>query len=327
MTERVTQPQDSRISQYTPSNEAVFLALLPHAPQMYMVYRQCEHVARHGDTYTVAELAATMHVSPRSVSFCLRALRELGLIETITTKDRKHSFVSIAFPAPDDVLEALGNGTISFDWKTRQVLGYGRPRHDLAASVSTSAASVSTSETPKPNDSKQLTILDQPETGEGTFSALSVVSITSNDLKIKSIASNTRESAPKIGRPKADWSADPDQPAILEIFKYWQDTFGFHERSLTAERRKYLKTLIGRKYPLDRMKRAIDNTRASAWQMGDNDRNQPYNDVEHIFRNEARADQRAAMVPRPGASVTKSPFHPSTRDMTNPNKQQGGRRF
>ncbi len=312
---------DPRLSQYRPSNEAVFEALRGY-PMLYLVYRHLEYLAVRGGAFTNAELAEELHVSPRTVSFCVATLDKLRLVEAM--KSGGKTFVALAIPAPDDVLEALTTGRTLVDMKSRKVDGWTPASRGRRQRLGVDA-SVYASETPNPLAVKQLDILGEPKTEE-TPKDDHPTSITSNALK-RPTNRIAISGGPKIRRRAVTTDDLPNQPeydAVLKVFRHWQHVFNYQHRDLTIDRWPYLQKLVAAGYPLDRMMRAVDNTKRWPDKMGQNRWKKYFTEVRDIFKDATTVDELADWQP----PVTQTQFQASTRDVSNPDrKQTGGQRF
>ena len=98
--------------------------------------------------------------------------------------------------------------------------------------------------------------------------------------------------------------ADRGEDIVEEVFLFWRDTMGKKSNTtLTAERKKKIQARIKSGYKLEDFKQAIINCSQTPHNMGQNDRNQPFNDIELICRTdtylEKFRDSNAAMAAAP----------------------------
>ncbi|STX50472.1 Uncharacterised protein [Legionella busanensis] len=85
-------------------------------------------------------------------------------------------------------------------------------------------------------------------------------------------------------------SKEESVPAIQEIFKYWQTTMKYPRAKLDKKRRKRIKEALAL-YSKEELKSAIDGCANTPYNMGQNDRNQVYNDIELIFRDSTHIER------------------------------------
>ena len=110
---------------------------------------------------------------------------------------------------------------------------------------------------------------------------------------------------------------------IDAIFDYWKLRFNHPRARLDKKRRTKIRLRLEDGYTLDDLKLAIDGCRASPFHLGQNDRNQVYDDIELICRdaphvdrfialgeklNEKRAEQQRQVEERQQTNVR--PFRP-----------------
>jgi len=77
-------------------------------------------------------------------------------------------------------------------------------------------------------------------------------------------------------------SADTD---VVEIFNYWKQVMGKQGNTLLSQKRKKKIEARLKEYPIDEIKRAIDNCKLSPHHQGQNDQGTVYDDIELICRN------------------------------------------
>lgn len=77
---------------------------------------------------------------------------------------------------------------------------------------------------------------------------------------------------------------------VKEVFEYWQVVMGKQKSTLTPERQKKIEDRLYSR-SVDEVKLAIDGCRGSPHNMGQNDRNTEFNDIELICRNETKLEQ------------------------------------
>lgn len=108
--------------------------------------------------------------------------------------------------------------------------------------------------------------------------------------------------------------APPASADARELHAYWQHAMAFPDRSLTTDRLRHLHARLREGMTVAKGKRAIDGCRASPFHMGDNDRAQPYNEIENIFRNAKRVDEMCARA-EAGAGVRTSALSPDVEKL------------
>jgi len=86
---------------------------------------------------------------------------------------------------------------------------------------------------------------------------------------------------------------------ITEIFMYWQNVTNHPKAKLDKKRRNKIKDALKLGYEVDDLRKAIDGCANTPFNMGQNDRNQKYDDLglilrdaDHIDRFMANADQK-----------------------------------
>ena len=72
---------------------------------------------------------------------------------------------------------------------------------------------------------------------------------------------------------------------VLAVFDYWRVTLNHPQSILDNKRRKAIAARIKEGYSVDKIKRAIDGCKASAWHQGKNNRQTVYDDIELICRD------------------------------------------
>ena len=87
------------------------------------------------------------------------------------------------------------------------------------------------------------------------------------------------------------------KPEIEEVFAYWQQAMGKGTATLTPQRRDKIRTRLKDGYTVEQLQAAIDGCRASPHNMGDNDRNRPFNDLELILRNSTNVEKFMEIAP------------------------------
>lgn len=104
-------------------------------------------------------------------------------------------------------------------------------------------------------------------------------------------------------------SVDPGRPAgvVEEIFKYWQAELKHLQSVLDDKRRKVITARIKEGYTKERIMQAIRGIKLSPHNMGQNDRNTKFDDIELICRCGANVDRFADMVPATQPVKTEPP--------------------
>ena len=80
-----------------------------------------------------------------------------------------------------------------------------------------------------------------------------------------------------------------NQAAIEEVFSDWKTVMEYPTRRLTPARRRFISGRL-RHYSVEQLKQVIRIVAKDAWWRGKNNRNQPYDDIVNIFRNDDRVD-------------------------------------
>lgn len=83
----------------------------------------------------------------------------------------------------------------------------------------------------------------------------------------------------------AKGTVSTDSGLIVGIFDYWCQVMGRGAGTkLTPKRLKNIKARLADGYKVEEIKQAIDGCKMTPFNMGDNDRNTPFNDIELICR-------------------------------------------
>jgi hypothetical protein len=88
-------------------------------------------------------------------------------------------------------------------------------------------------------------------------------------------------------------AARPNGKETEEVFAYWQTELNHPHAQLDAKREKVIKARFKEGYTVDRIKQAIRGIKKCPHNMGQNDRNQRYDDIELICRSGANVDRFA----------------------------------
>lgn len=117
-----------------------------------------------------------------------------------------------------------------------------------------------------------------------------------NGMANDSSPSPTPSSSSKL---KTKPSVEPARPAdvVFEIFKYWQAELQHPHSVLDDKRHKVITARIKEGYTKERIMQAIRGIKLSPHNMGQNDRNTKFDDIELICRTGANVDRFADMVP------------------------------
>lgn len=104
-------------------------------------------------------------------------------------------------------------------------------------------------------------------------------------------------------------SVEPARPAgiVEEVFKYWQTELNHPQSVLDDKRRKVITARIKEGYTQERIMQAIRGIKLSPHNMGQNDRNTKFDDIELICRTGANVDRFADMVPATQPAKTEPP--------------------
>jgi len=87
--------------------------------------------------------------------------------------------------------------------------------------------------------------------------------------------------------------ARPDVSDIMAIFEFWQSELNHPQSRLDKKRLAAIKARLSEGYSVDRIKQAIRGIKNCPHNMGQNDRNQRYDDIELICRTGANVDRFA----------------------------------
>ena len=77
---------------------------------------------------------------------------------------------------------------------------------------------------------------------------------------------------------------------VKEVFAYWQAVMNLQKKRLTPERRAKIKSRL-KTYSAQEIKQAIDGCKSTPHNMGVNNRNTPYNDIELICRTDTNLER------------------------------------
>lgn len=86
------------------------------------------------------------------------------------------------------------------------------------------------------------------------------------------------------------------------VFEHWKTVMGSPRSRPDAKRLKLIAARIKDGYTPDQLKMAITGCSMSAWHMGKNNRNRPFNGIDLICRDAAKVDQFLAMYENPPES-------------------------
>lgn len=87
---------------------------------------------------------------------------------------------------------------------------------------------------------------------------------------------------------------------VVEVFEFWQVELNHKQTVLSDDRRKKIKARLQEGYSVERIKQAIQGIKRSSHNMGENDRNQKYDDIELICRTGSNVDRFADMLQAEG---------------------------
>ena len=79
------------------------------------------------------------------------------------------------------------------------------------------------------------------------------------------------------------------------LFDYWKEQFKHPRARLDQKRRTKIRLRLEDGYTIDDLKLAIDGCRSSPFHLGQNDRNQVYDDIELICRDAPHVDRFIAL--------------------------------
>ena len=115
-------------------------------------------------------------------------------------------------------------------------------------------------------------------------------------LSLPSQKDMSTSGAAKRGKPDT-------APAVREVFDHWVVVMGKPPTAkLTADRRSKVVARLNEGYTVVDLKRAIDGCRHSTFHMGDNDRHQPFNDMNTILKSGKTVEEHMARVNGNGAA-------------------------
>jgi hypothetical protein len=76
-----------------------------------------------------------------------------------------------------------------------------------------------------------------------------------------------------------------------EIHEYWQKAMDYPGLSLTPSRKGHINARLSEGFTVEELKKAIDFVKNDPFWRGKNDRNTPFDDIQHIFRNRERVER------------------------------------
>jgi len=93
-----------------------------------------------------------------------------------------------------------------------------------------------------------------------------------------------------------------------EIFEFWCETMNKKRSAFSPKRKKVIEARLKDGYPIDEIKTAITNCSNTPHNMGRNENNKEYNDIELICRSSEKLEQF-----RDNAGVTNEPYQQSNQ--------------
>lgn len=81
------------------------------------------------------------------------------------------------------------------------------------------------------------------------------------------------------------------QRQVTQLIDEWRERFDYHDCKHTEPRRAKVNARLDEGYTLEQLRTVLDMAVGDKFWRGQNDRNTPYDDIIHLFRNAARVDQ------------------------------------
>jgi hypothetical protein len=132
-------------------------------------------------------------------------------------------------------------------------------------------------------------------TATGVTPSLAVPSLAQPSLALLSDTDAPPTAAVPIGSAKHDSDA-------RQVFEHWVATHGKPASvRFTPQRKAKIRSRLRDGYDIEQLCRAIDGCKLSAFHMGENDRGQPYNDLETILKSGKTVEEHIARVSGTGS--------------------------
>ncbi len=123
---------------------------------------------------------------------------------------------------------------------------------------------------------------------------------SSEDLRIKDQGSKDHGvDQGKDGNGSKDNCRGQASTDTIEVFDYWKSKLQHPQAKLDAKREKALKARLKDGYTVSQLCQAIDGCSLSPWHLGQNDRNQKFDDLELICRDAGRVDRFIEIAKNP----------------------------
>lgn len=129
----------------------------------------------------------------------------------------------------------------------------------------------------------------------------------------------TSETTTKEKKP-SDSPANAVSPVAL-VFSHWQSSLSHPQAKLTTERERAIRARLKEGYTVESIKQAIDGCRASPFHMGQNERQQRYDDITLICRSGSKLESFITLLEANGngsnqrnSSPHQQPRKPSLAD-------------
>lgn len=87
------------------------------------------------------------------------------------------------------------------------------------------------------------------------------------------------------------------EPAVLRLYKKWQELFGFERKKLTTNRRTKIRARL-KVFTEQELTLALETASQDPGTLGHNRLNRPFTDLVNIFRNDERVDMYLDMAER-----------------------------
>ena len=104
-------------------------------------------------------------------------------------------------------------------------------------------------------------------------------------------------------------SCKQDNVSVQAVFKSWQTVLNHHRSVLDNKRTTKIKQAL-KNYTIEELTQAFWGCKKSPFHMGDNDRNQKYDDITLILRDAEHIERFISYIDKP-PSAQKKPFNPA----------------
>jgi uncharacterized phage protein (TIGR02220 family) len=293
------------------SSDLVFQALA-RKHQTYVVYRYLESlVGTDTPVPTNGQIAEMFDVHRETIARAMRIFEKLGLIRQVF-KGRsriRQTVVMIRGTAMSSstvvTLQALARGDYTVDIDDSLILD----EHGNAIQVSTnedynsgvvSNSGIATLELQPTATCKVLksTARSNISTDQENSTELGISTELFPPCSPPHSVVKRGKRARKPAAPESDVSA---------VFEFWRTEMGYLDRSLTSERQRFIAARLNDGYSVEQLKAVISVAKNDPFWRGENDRDTPYDDCQHLFRNATRVDgflQRAAAPAKPNLGIS-----------------------